>query len=121
MMTALDFLKQKSRICNAYPDCRDCPINNKNWYDDVGLEFCKKYLSDYPEEAIKIVEQWAAEHPARTRQSEFLKMFPHASLDSEGSVDICPKVTDSAISSCDGGASGGCSQCRQAYWLSEVE
>lgn len=30
----------------------------------------------YEEEAVAIVEKWSAEHPKKTRQSEFLKIFP---------------------------------------------
>lgn len=29
---------------------------------------------------MQIVEQWAKDHPVKTRQSEFLKMFPNAQM-----------------------------------------
>lgn len=74
-----------------------------------------------PEEAVEAWNRRAEEHSVRTRQSEFLKMFPNASLDSNGSVDICPKATDLATFSCDDGAHGGCLRCRQRYWQQEVK
>lgn len=74
-----------------------------------------------PEEAVEAWNRRAEEHSVRTRQSEFLKMFPNASLDSNGSVDICPKATDLVTFSCDDGAHGGCLRCRQRYWQQEVK
>ena len=64
------------------------------------------------------VEKWAKEHPAKTRQSEFLKMFPDSELDSNGIIDICPivmyhKYTCSGLITCD--------ECRAEFWKEEIE
>ena len=121
MMTALEFLKERKRICHTYPVCEGCPINDKLvHYDDNTRRHCNDFLGSDPEEAIEIVGQWVEEHSVRTRQSEFLKIFPNASLDSNRIVDICPRATDAATATCENGAYEGCSSCRQKYWLSEV-
>ncbi len=43
--------------------------------------------------SVKYVEQWAAEHPIKTRQSEFLKHYPDARI-LFGYLNICPLSRD---------------------------
>ncbi len=75
--------------------------------------------------AVKFVEQWAAEHPAKTRQSEFLKQWPEAALTKDGAIAICPLVISAAYrdenGACNKDQSDTCAECRRAYWLAEVE
>lgn len=114
-MDAAEYFKIKKRVCKSVNyRCDECFIANC-------VEECCDFELNHPEEAVSIMEQRAEEHSVRTRQSEFLKMFPNASLDSNGSVDICPKATDLATFSCDDGAHGGCLRCRQRYWQQEVK
>lgn len=75
-MDAVKFLKEKERMCREH-DCFDCPLGKKN--NERGLG-CPALENQYPETAIAIVEQWSREHPIKTRQSEFLKMFPNADV-----------------------------------------
>ena len=119
MMTALDFLKQRARMCDAHWSCDRCPINNENNYDEEGFIFCKKYLREYPEKVIAIVEQWAEEHPPKTRQSEFLKIFPNASIADGGYINIDPCEIDQTLH-CQRWTDEACSECKRKYWLSEV-
>ena len=121
-MDAVEYLKAKARmtkrgdgaVCNI--SCKDCPIG----IDNNGVETnCRKLESYYPEKAVVIIEQWAAEHPKKTRQSEFLKTFPNAVM-SEGVVGISPCAIDVSY-----GAQQDCTQhcrdCQIEYWLAEVE
>lgn len=85
----------------------------------------QKYISaqkknDY-EGMVKAAEQWAAEHPAKTRQSEFLKMFPDAPIYPDtGLVRVSPCQVDRALcGNCPTGID--CIECRKAFWLAEVE
>ena len=74
-------------------------------------------------EIVAAVEKWAKEHPAKTRQSEFLKMFPNAALFSFGTTvicDICPAKGDDTLE-CDIIRDYGCYGCKRKYWLAEVE
>ncbi len=74
-------------------------------------------------EIVAAVEKWAKEHPAKTRQSEFLKMFPNAALFSFGTTDvcdICPAKIDDTLE-CDISRDCGCYGCKRKYWLTEVD
>ena len=70
--------------------------------------------------AVKFVEQWAAAHPIKTRQSEFLKLFPGADIDEDdGCLVSNPcNVYEKMRKECGGRK---CSECRKAFWLAEVE
>ena len=74
MMDAVKFLKTLRRMCNC--ECHKCEF----WKRLVGFETCTVWRKTHPEEAVAILEQWAKEHPVKTRQSEFLKLFPEANV-----------------------------------------
>lgn len=71
------------------------------------------------QKALEIVQKWIDEHPRKTRQSEFLKIFPNARLDDKGILDLCPQLIDDTIF-CDS-ISHNCPKCAEEYWLAEVE
>lgn len=76
------------------------------------------------EEVVSIVEQWAKEHPIRTRQAVFLGRYPYAELDNEGYVRIKPCALDTNLSGyLDTTRCGeiGCVECRRNYWMGEAE
>lgn len=70
--------------------------------------------------AVKFVERWDAEHPIKTRQSEFLKMFPGAAIDKmDGCLTLNPcNFYPKMREECSGRR---CSDCRREFWLVEVE
>lgn len=51
----------------------------------------------------------------KTRQSEFLKMFPNAQMD-DGVVAACPSRVDKNFNCC-----LPCDDCRKDFWLAEVD
>ena len=71
--------------------------------------------------AVKFVEQWDAEHPVKTRQSEFLKLFPNAPIyTNTHNVALDPCLVDTTLRGhCPTGR--GCDICRREFWLAEVE
>lgn len=75
--------------------------------------------------AVKFVEQWAAAHPAKTRQSEFLKQWPEAALSKGGVIAICPLAISAAYrhgnGACNKGNSDTCADCKRQFWSAEVE
>ena len=84
----------------------------------------QKYISaqkknDY-EGMVEAAEQWAAEHPAKTRQIEFLKLFPGADVcKTDGCLTLCPcNIYEKMRKECGGPK---CSECRRKFWLAEVE
>ena len=73
--------------------------------------------------AVKFVEQWAAAHPAKTRQSEFLKQWPEAFY-REGLLQICPACVSRSFRGIVGECvvePKDCQKCKKEFWLAEVE
>ena len=118
----MDFVKfahDRNRMCNvkrgAGAGCKDCPLDEIMDKKSV----CSVWCFANPEKAIEVVEQWAAEHPVKTRQSEFLKHYPGARITIDGFLHDCPMnvFSDTGIN-CNART---CSECRKAFWLAEVE
>lgn len=118
-MDAVEFLKAKNRMCREYgelpEDCFVCPIGNDSGGCQAGVLENQKVTEEI---LVQIVEKWAKEHPKKTRQSEFLKMFPNARI--RGDVlEIRPCDIDDNIECIDGDEE--CYECYRKYWLAEVE
>ena len=113
-MDAVKFLKTLRRMCNA--KCRKCEFGEV--YRVNGG--CSTWQKNHPEEAVAIVEKWAADHPIKTRQSEFLKMFPGADVgETDSCLTLCPcNIYGKMRKEC---GTPKCSECRKAFWLAEDE
>lgn len=115
-MDAVKFLKEYNRMCNSYGhDCGECGIDKMR-----NGNGCTGIIHAHPEEAVSIVEKWSAEHPIKTRQSEFLKVFPMAEMN-EDVVGIFPCAIDSSVRIEWCKKYTVCNKCRKEYWLAEVE
>ena len=114
-MDAVKFLEMKNRICKKYDDCFECPLGNKSGGCQVG-SLVNQVVDE--RDLVAIVERWAKEH-TKTRQSEFLKMFPNASQQ-DGLLNINPCTIDLKYSP-SRGCRINCLNCRKEYWLAEVE
>ena len=113
-MNVVEFLKESKRLCASFKYCKECPV-----YVDFSGCAVKPIVGANEEKTEAIIEKWSREHPAKTRQSEFLKMFPDVKIQN-GVIDIGPCVIDKKIKdSC--GRHGTCFDCRKKYWLEEVE
>lgn len=110
-MDAVEFYKQFARYCsNGY--CGTCPI--------VDECLTKSKKESDAEKVVRTIEQWAKEHPRKTRQGELLKMYPNAKLDSEGVLIIAPCTVDPEY--CTNSIyEKGCWLCKKDYWFAEVE
>lgn len=68
--------------------------------------------------AVEYVEQLDDMHPIKTRQSEFLKLFPNAQTDS-GCLNACPMdVFGNMGINCN---KRTCFECKKEFWLAEAE
>lgn len=68
---------------------------------------------------IATVEQWVKDNQIKTRQSEFLKMFPAATIADDGMPDIDPcDINQKLLGRCQ---EDGCEKCRREFWLKEIE
>lgn len=112
-MDAVKYIKTLRRLCKSKDSCSVCPLLNKE------SDSCIADIVEEAEKAVQIVEQWAKEHPVKTRQSEFLKRFPNAKLDSNGVLAIRPCDIDSKCCTDDDYLSK-CGICAKDYWLTEV-
>lgn len=122
MYKKVKLIKDYARMCESKVgiDCDGCELNKNKKYSS-----CELFMMKEPEQAVDIIEKWAAEHPVKTRQSEFLKMFPNAKmLNGVISVDPCEADTENCgvdsesewCQKCD-----SCESCHKDYWLTEVE
>nr|DAU14310.1 MAG TPA: hypothetical protein [Caudoviricetes sp.] len=113
-MDAVKFFKTANRLCKNQ-GCNVCPVAKEGCcmvgFDDDSVKNI--------EETISKVEQWAKDHPVKTRQSEFLKRFPNAKLDSNGVLAIRPCDIDSKCCT-DDNYLIKCGTCAKDYWLTEV-
>lgn len=118
-MDAVEFIKMVNRLCKNQ-GCNVCPVAKEGrcmvGFDDDSIKSI--------EETVSKVEQWAKAHPVKTRQSEFLKMFPNAdlkiitrlspcSLDGTMKPLRCAKYGYLSITR-------RCDRCRFDYWNEEV-
>lgn len=113
-MDAMEYLKTLRRMCNC--ECSKCELGKR-----LGvLDTCALWQKANPEEAVAIVEKWAKEHPIKTRQSEFLKLFPGVDVDeTDGCLTLNPCIIyEKMRKECAGKL---CHECRKAFWLAEVE
>lgn len=102
-----------ARMCKAnFHKCEKCPMGH-----------CKCFVSAMSNEDIdkanEIILKWCEEHPIKTRQSEFMKMFPKAVTNENGRISICPKNIDKTHE-CEL-KPNECANCMNKYWLAEVD
>lgn len=123
-MDVLEYEKARIRMCRTMilkeGGCEACPLFN-------GLKrrcgFAASIAENMDENAIRknidIVIKWAKGHHVKTRQSEFLKMFPNAQIDTYGALTIRPcSIEKGLCSKCT--TLSDCVDCRREYWLTEV-
>lgn len=117
-MDALEFLRERKRMCNSYKDCDGCPLEGgKCVINHITLD------EDY-KRIIATIEQWSKEHPRKTRQSVFLEQYPETRIGDDGVLQIYP----CSISASHRNARGNCvtmgrkcPDCRREFWMQEVE
>lgn len=77
------------------------------------------------EAVVEQVEQWAKEHPAKTRQNEFLKQWPDAEIGDDGYPSVAPYQLYKEMEEKDKNGvcckNCGCGICRRDFWLKEIE
>ncbi len=115
-MDAVMFVKEWKRMCISSKTCLSCSIGKSAGVSTV----CSNVVKKEPEKYVAIVEKWSAEHPIKTRQSEFLKFFPMAEMN-EDVVGILPCAIDSSVRIEWCKKYKVCNKCRKEYWLAEVE
>lgn len=85
-MTALEFLREWHRMCQKYPFCSDCPMEDSSSRSCMP---CKWVFNDI-EKVVAIVQKWSEEHPIKTFLQDFFEKYPKALLHSNGMPQTCP-------------------------------
>lgn len=114
-MDALEFLKERKRMCKSYPRCDGCPLREPN---------CNLTTDEDYTRAIITVEQWSKEHPRKTRQSVFLEQYPEARIEDDGVLQIYPCLISASHRNARGNCvtmGRKCPDCRHEFWMQEVE
>ena len=124
-MDAVEFLRAKHRFCEYQRKknhsqnkgwCQDCPIFAV--VEKHQCYTCDRFVDEKPVEAVQFVEEWAKEHPVKTRLSEFLKLCPNVSIQAGSCPSLCIKIFDSTVSCKD---SKSCLDCKKKFWLTPIE
>lgn len=86
-MDAIEFIKERNRMCNFYKCCKikGCPAENLSCdsLEEIAIQGFK---------LIRDVEQWSKEHPQKTMLQDFLEKFPKAKLNDYGVPRVCPSL-----------------------------
>ena len=117
-MDAVEFFKTVNRLCENQ-SCRECPVCKEGVCMVMNMVRLDGGLVESIEETVSKVEQWAKDHPVKTRQSEFLKMFPNAPK-SGRVLDICPQNLNIEYMPPKRCENISCGACKTDYWNEEV-
>ena len=118
-MDAVKFIEERNRMCKSHRSCIDCPA-----YDRGFCRFGVSIAGDKADSQIKIVEEWSAAHPRKTRQSVFLEQYPEANIGENGILLVCPVGISESHRDARGGCGDPdvpCATCRSKFWMQEVE
>lgn len=113
-MDALEFLRERERMCNSYDGCKGCPC------EKVRCALNSLTSDNDYKRLVVMVEEWSAAHPRKTRQSVFLEKWPEAEISfTDGCLTLNPcKFYKKMRKECVGRL---CSDCRREFWMQEVE
>jgi len=108
-MDAVEYIKERTRMCESVEGgCGGCrfsdPVNGT-------VYFCNTYATHYPEEAVRIVEEWSKAHPVHSREQKFEEVFGHKPLDGKFNL-LCPPVSARKSTDC---YAMSCSECKN-WW-----
>lgn len=119
-MDAVEFFKTVNRLCENQ-SCMECPVCKEGVCMVMNMVRLDGGLVESIEETVSKVEQWAKDHPIKTRQSEFLKIFPNAPINrSDGILCIDPCAIDCTQKDNKKYCNMTCTASRKDYWNEEV-
>ena len=122
-MDTVEFFKTANRLCKDQ-GCKKCPACKEGVCMVMRIIRLDDNLGESIEPTISKVEQWAKDHPVKTRQSEFLKKFPDAYL--SAITRLLPCSLDKTLKPLRCAKYGylsitcRCDRCRDDYWNEEV-
>ena len=125
-MDAVEFLKEAKRYCKW---CKNTTQDGKKRLCDACyFEKLNDIFNLHPMaygKFVEIVEQWAKEHPVKTKQDEFFNQWPDAEIGYDGLPNVAPCQLNIELLQCESQEDcenrGVCAECRRDFWLKEIE
>ena len=125
-MDAVEFLKEAKRYCKW---CKNTTQDGKKRLCDVCyFEKLNDIFNLHPmayHKFVETVEQWAKEHPVKTRQDEFFNQWPDAEIGYDGLPTVAPCQLNIELLQCESQDDcedrEACGKCRRDFWLKEIE
>lgn len=106
-----EFLAALGRMCNKIrveDGCKVCAISADN---NGTVYHCGRYIWERPEEATRIVQEWADAHPAQSWRRKLLEALPEVD-DKRIADDFCPgRFFHAAPLVIDGRCNCSCADC----------
>ena len=84
-MEAVEFIKQKDRMCDYYSD-RQC-THDESGETCPAMSIDCEITTDKLERLVAIVEKWAKEHPVKPKQERQGPEHPEESIDLHAIID----------------------------------
>lgn len=107
-MDVVEFLRDFRRMCSSYGgSCIGCGLR--------GAECTPTGKNCDHEKVIRVVEEWAKEHPVETRLSEIKKLFPNYNYPSH-LPRACVRVFDCTVI-----CRINCHECKKKFWLTPIK
>lgn len=120
-MDAVEFLNEAKRYCRW---CKNTTQDGKKRLCEVCyFEKLNDLFNLYPmayHKFVETIEQWAKEHPVKTRQSELLKLFPETEM-IDDYICICPSRFVEGYREPAQNCNMDCEKCERDFWLKEIE
>ena len=125
-MDAVEFFKEAKRYCKW---CKNTTQDGKKRLCDVCyFEKLNDIFNLHPmayHKFVETIEQWAKEHPVKTRQDEFFNQWPDAEIGYDGLPTVAPCQLNIELLQCESQKDcedrGVCGKCRRDFWLKEIE
>ena len=67
-----EVMSERRRMCKQIGNCNKCPIS---FHNNQTESFCNTFMMESPEDAERIIMQWASEHPIMTNRRKFEEVF----------------------------------------------
>ena len=112
-MEVLELFKIRERMCKE--GCKICPVGYTNNGHELG---CTDFMVCYPEQFEQLVENWAAEHPIKSRESALKEVFPNVE-ERNGVPNVCPRILEGKTSRDYNCVRKTCWDCIKEYWEGE--
>lgn len=105
--------------------CTECKLNGDNegvdsYYCLDGM-MCLEQNYKYLDFINKVVTEWCASHPVKTRKTELMKLFPNCRFGNFGYPSGCVQDYDQTVEcQISKNKNNTCGDCKSKFWDKEV-